>query len=91
MKTEYQYIEQVSEGCSLQYKGKVYRVQNDKGWLFIFVTIDGKRKKIGIDKVQVWFEYGSFPDWVFNEWWRVYPDFETFRTFATSERLAAYK
>lgn len=86
---DYQYIEQIKEECSLQYCGRVYRVQNDKGWLFIFATIGGKRKKISIEKVQVWFEYGSSQDWIFNEWYNLYPDYETFKSFAENEKLAA--
>jgi hypothetical protein len=87
--TEYQYIEQIKEGYSLQYCGKVYRVQNDKGWLFIMATVDGKRKKIGINKVQVWFEYGSYQDWVFNGWWELYDNYKTFSEFAKNEKIAA--
>jgi hypothetical protein len=84
---ELQYIEQVFEGCSLQFGQKAYRVHNDKGWLFIFPTINGKRKKIGIDKL-LWWEYGSKADWAINGWYRIYPDYEIFKTFAEYEKLA---
>lgn len=86
---DYQYIEQVKEGCSLHYCGRVYRVQNDKGWMFVFATVEGKRKKIGIEKVQVWFEYGSYQDWVFNNWYQVYSDYEIFKQYADVEKMAA--
>lgn len=86
--TDIQYIENVSEGSSLQYNGKVYRVQNDKGWLFIFATVDGKRKKVDIKKVKVWFDYGSEPDWIFNEWYRIYPEYEIFKQYADNEKLS---
>ena len=85
----YQYIGNYKVGDSVQYCGKEYRLQEDKGWLFIYPTIDGKRKKIGLEKLGCWFEYGTEADWVFNEWWKIYPDYEVFKQFANNEKLAA--
>ena len=31
------------------------------------------------------FEFGSEPDWAFNEWWKIYPDYELFRQYALAE------
>ncbi len=78
---EYQHLETIEKGDSVQYGNRLYRVQEDKGWLFIIVSELGRRKKIGVDKL-AYFSYGSFQDWVFNEWWRDYPEYETFRHIA---------
>jgi len=87
-----QYIEGIIKGSTVSY-GKTdvrkYKVQDDgKGYLHIIVFEDGKRKKIGIDKLH-FFEYGTEADWVFNEWWKIYPDYEVFKQFANNEKLAA--
>jgi hypothetical protein len=87
--TDFKYIEQVFEGCSLQFGQRMYRVHNDKGWLFIFPTVEGKRKKIGIDKLGCWWEYGSPEDWAINGWYNLYPDYQVFKSFADNEKLAA--
>lgn len=67
------------------YGNKPYRVQDDgKGFLHIIVFEDGKRKKIGIGKLHL-FEYGTEADWAFNGWYRVYPGYEIFRSFAEND------
>jgi hypothetical protein len=82
---ERQYIQQFKKGDSVQYKNKMHRIQEDHGWLFIQVSELGKRKKIGLDKICL-FEYGSYQDWIFNEWWRQYPDYGIFKQFAEHEK-----
>ncbi len=83
-----QYIENIKKGSTVIYGNKPYRVQDDgKGFLHIIIFEDGKRKKLPISKVDVWFEFGSEPDWVFNGWWRIYPEYEVFKQFSSSERL----
>ena len=78
-----QYIEQAKKGFTVSYGEKSYRIQDDgKGWLHIIV----KGKKIDLKKVLL-FDYGSEADYVFNEWWMIYPEYEIFRTFAENERL----
>lgn len=81
---DYQYKEAIKKGSTVRYGKNDYRVQDDRGYLHIIVFEDGKRKKIGIDKM-IFFEYGSYQDYVFNEWWKLYDDYETFRTFAEHE------
>jgi len=70
------------------YGNKPYRVQDDRGYIHIIVFENG-RKKIALKDVQIWFEYGSEPDWIFNGWYKIYPDHEVFRQFADNEKLAA--
>ena len=83
--TNPQYIESIQKGTTVMHGNKPYRVQNDgKGFLHIIVFQDGKRKKIGIDKL-LFFEYGTEADYIFNGWWKQYHDFKTFQAFAKSE------
>jgi hypothetical protein len=85
MNIEPQYLEQVQKGSTVMYGNKPYRVQDDgKGFLHIIV-FEPKRKKIAIENIQIWFEYGSEPDYIFNGWWKIYPTFEEFNQFASSE------
>lgn len=87
--TDPQYITSIVKGSTVTYGNKLYRVQDDgRGYLHIIVFEQGKRKKIGIDKL-LWFEYGTMSDWVFNEWWKIYPDYKVFKSFADNEKLAA--
>lgn len=86
--TDLKYIEQVQKGSTVSYGNKQYRVQDDgKGYLHIVVHENGRRKKIGIDNLP-WWEYGSKADWAFNEWWRLYPDYELFESFAITDKLS---
>ena len=83
-----QYLESIKKGCTVIYGNKPYRVQDDgKGFLHIIVFEDGKRKKMPVSKVDVWFEFGSEADWVFNGWWKIYPDYELFKSFAENEKM----
>jgi hypothetical protein len=62
-------------------------VQDDgRGFLHIVTFEQGKRKKIALKDVQVWFEYGSYQDWIFNGWWKIYSNYETFRQFAENDK-----
>ena len=80
-----QYLASIKKGDTVMYGNRPYRVQDDgRGFLHIIV-FDGKRKKVALKDVDVWFEYGSEPDWVFNGWWKIYPDYETFKQFASSD------
>lgn len=80
---EIQYAHQIKKGDSVQFENKMYRVQEDKGWLFIYPVINGKRKKIDIKSL--FFDPGSMADWAINGWWRLYPEYELYRDFAMTE------
>lgn len=81
-----QYIESVKKGTTVMYGNKPYRVQDDgRGYLHIIVFENGKRKKVGIDKL-LFFEYGTEPDYVFNQWWKIYNSFSMFQSFAAAEK-----
>lgn len=80
--SEYQCVETLKEGCSVQYQNKMYRVQNDKGWLFISPTLNGKRTKV--DAKRLLMKAGTKADWIFNGWFELY-DFSTFKSFAEAE------
>lgn len=83
---EPQYIESIVKGITVMYGNKPYRVQDDgKGYLHIIVFEEGKRKKIGIDKLH-FFEYGTEADYVFNEWWKKYDSYNLFKQFADAEK-----
>lgn len=85
-----QYLESIRKGSTVIYGNKPYRVQDDgKGFLHIITFEDGKRKKLPVSKVDVWFEFGSEPDWIFNQWWKIYPDYVIFSQYASSEKLWA--
>jgi hypothetical protein len=60
----------------------MYRVQNDKGWLFIYATINGKRKKIDLRRIL--FNAGTVADYIFNGWFEQY-EYEQFKAFAENE------
>lgn len=93
----YQYLEQIKKGDTVTYgsgDNRKYVVQDDsKGFLHIVVIseVDGvrKKRKIALKNIDVWFEYGSHPDWIFNGWWKIYPDYEVFKQYADNEKLAA--
>ncbi len=78
----YQCFENLKKGDSVQYRNKMHRVQEDKGWLFIQVTDNGKRVKK--DAKSLLMKAGTKADWIFNGWFEKY-DFETYRSFATAE------
>ena len=78
----YQCIENLKAGDSVQFQNKSYRVVNDKGWLHIYPTVNGKRVKV--DAKKGLFNYGSFQDWLFNGWFEQY-EYEQFKTFAEAD------
>lgn len=82
------YIEQVKRGDSVQYMQKLHTVQEYNGMPFIqYTDVDGKRKRLYIKHhPDYMFEFGSEPDWVFNGWYKIYPDYELFRQYAESEK-----
>lgn len=83
-----QYIESIQKGSTVIYGNKPYRIQDDgKGFLHIIIFENGKRKKISVDKL-LFFEYGSEADYVFNEWYKIYPSFEIFNQYANTEKFA---
>lgn len=83
-----QYLETIKKGDTVIYGNKPYRVQDDgKGFLHIINFENGKRKKLPISKVDIWFEFGSEPDYIFNQWWKIYPDYQIFFEFASSEKI----
>ena len=80
---EVQYAHQFKKGDSVHFENKMYRVQEDKGWLFIYPVINGKRTKIDIKAL--FFEPGTEADWAINGWWQIYPQYEMYRDFAMAE------
>ena len=85
----YQCIENVKEGDSVQFEGKMYRVQNDKGWLYIYPTVRGKREKVGIERLL--FNAGTMGDYVFNGWFQIYKSFEEFKNYMEWELTTSEK
>lgn len=82
--SDIQYIEQAQKGFTVSYGDRSYRIQDDgKGWLHIVVN----KKKVDLKKIHL-FDYGSEADWVFNQWYQIYPDYEQFRTFADNEKIS---
>lgn len=80
-----QYIENLKKGDTVIHGKNNYRVQDDgRGWLHIVIISENKRKKISIQDLPH-FNYGSYADYIFNEWWRIYPDYKIFNQFAESE------
>ena len=71
-----QCIEDIKVGDSVQYNDKMHRVQDDKGWLFIQVTENGKRVKKGIDRIL--FRKGSLQDYIFNRRFEIFESFEEY-------------
>jgi len=89
---EPKYIQQLKKGDSVQYMQKLHTVQEWKGKLFIQYTDkkDNQRKRLYMVKHPDYlFTYGSFQDWIFNDWYRIYPDYEVFRTFAENDLAVA--
>lgn len=82
-----QYFEDVKKVVTVSYGKKDYRVQDDgRGFLHIIVFEEGKRKKIGIEKLkQKSFEPGSMADYVFNGWFQIYDSEKMFSEFAKAE------
>lgn len=64
-----QYLESIQKGDTVMYGNKPYRVQDDgRGFLHIVIFEEGKRRKLPIGKADVWFEFGSEPDWRPGRW-----------------------
>ena len=87
---EPKYIQQLSAGYRVQYMQKMHTVQEYRGKLFIqFTDKDGQRKRLYMNKHPDYlFEYGTEADYVFNDWWKIYPEFCIFKSFAENEKLA---
>lgn len=80
-----QYLHQIKKGSTVTYGTGNYRVQDDgKGFLHIIIKENGDRKKLGIKQL-LFFEPGSFQDYVFNGWFEVYPTYQEYQSFASSE------
>lgn len=90
---EPKYIQQLKKGDSVQYMQKMHTVQEWRGRLFIqFTDIDGKRKRLYMENhPDYMFNYGTEADYIFNEWWKIYPDYEMFRTFAENDIVCCRK
>ncbi len=84
---QYHYVINAKKGDTVSYGDGTYRVHDDgKGWLHIIIQKNNVRKKISIDKVkEAATEPGSKADYVLNEWWQLYDDYETFASFAAAE------
>lgn len=79
------YISNVKKGDSVTFGNGSYRVQEDKGWLHIVVKENGIRKKWGV--ADILFEFGSESDFVFNNWWTIYPSYEVFKQYCDLEKM----
>lgn len=84
---KYQYVINPKKGDTVSYGNGAYRVHDDgRGWLHIIVQGNNVRRKISIDKVkESATEPGSMADYVLNEWWRLYEDYDTFQSFVKAE------
>jgi len=79
-----QYVHQIKKGSTVKYGNKDYRIQDDgKGYLHIIVNQDGKRKKIGTDKLGL-SEPVTMADYVLN-WWHTLYSFEDYCSYAAAE------
>lgn len=83
---DYQYYHQIKKGDTVTLSCGTYRAQEDRGNLHIVAHINKQRKKITL-KPEMFFEPGSKGDWVINEWWKLYDDYETFRSFVSAEMI----
>ena len=82
-----QYLESIKKGDTVTYGNKPYRVQDDGHGFLHIIVFEPKRKKVALKDVQIWFEYGSETDWIFNGWYKIYP-FETFKAYSEVEKHA---
>ncbi len=74
-----QYIENIKEGDFVTFDNKRHKIIFN-GKPHIQYRENGKRVRKYL--TELLFEYGSEADYVFNEWWRVYPEYDVFRQFA---------
>lgn len=80
-----QYLISIQKGNTVMYGNKHYRVQDDgKGFLHIIVIENSGRKKIAVNGL-LFFKPGTEADYVFNEWFKIYDCYETFRSFMNAE------
>ena len=77
-----QYIENIKEGDFVTVGKKRHKIIFS-GRPHIQYRENGNRVRRYLQDML--FEYGTMADYVFNEWWRVYPDFKTFESFAKAE------
>ena len=82
-----QYLINTKVGDTVTYGSTNYRVQDDgKGFKHIVVQHNGQRKKVGLKQVLL-FEPGTLADYIFNGWFEVYSDFETWQQFTAAELI----
>lgn len=81
---EAQYFHQIKKGDTVTLWCGSYRVQEDRGNLYVVTKINGQRKKITITP-SLFFEPGSEGDYAINGWWQLYDDYEMFRSFIMAE------
>lgn len=86
---EPKYIQQLKPGDCVQYMQKLHTVQQFRNRLFIQYTNEaGERKRLYMENHPDYlFPYGSYADWVINEWWKIYPEYGVFKSFAEQELL----
>jgi len=80
---EIQYIQQAIEGDFVTFDGKRHKIIFN-GEPHIQYRENGKRVRKYLREFL--FEYGSIGDYVFNGWFKIYKDYETFKTFAEYEK-----
>ncbi len=78
-----QYVENLKEGDFVTFGGKRHKIIFN-GLPYIQFRNNGKRVRKYLKEIL--FDYGTEADYVFNEWWMVYPDYKTFRSFAEHEK-----
>lgn len=79
---ETQYIQQAREGDFVTFEGKRHKIIFN-GEPHIQYRENGKRVRKYLRDFL--FEYGSMQDYVFNGWFKMYPDYEIFKQYTQAE------
>lgn len=77
-----QYLHKLKKGSSVKHWSGIYRAQDDKGWLHIIITANGRREKVSVERLCM--PPGSIQDYIFNGWHQHY-SWDEYRTFAAAE------
>ena len=78
-----QYYNQIKKGDTVTTCFGSYRVQEDRGHLYVVIKRNGERKKVTITSDMFW-EPGTKEDYIFNGWFEFYGE-EEFLSFAAAE------
>jgi len=80
---EPQYYHQIKKGSTVTLWNGSYRVQEDRGHLYVVMKVNGQRKKKTITP-ELFPEPGSLQDFIFHQWFQDYTEQE-FYSFASAE------